>query len=295
MKFNKIIIPNILSHFRGWSWIIETIKNDLIDPSSNFTLNSFVDSCFWSQEKDQNISSYWVGIVHSVKTDVDNLGGQTLENLVKHPWFVKNKHKCKKLITLTKYTSEALQSLTEIPVTYLYHPKMCEHFFDINIFCHNPRLNQAGSHMRDFSKFINFNTTIKKELYLGRPWFENRSLLRESAHNIQIFRTFLNDVDYIHNLITSVGFSYYSDIAASNSLTEHIVSHTPIVVNKHPAVIEYIGEKYPLFYEDIQYNPDKYLLDKSYIQNVSDYLKDRSKFSIFEIETFKKGILELEI
>jgi hypothetical protein len=103
----------------------------------------------------------------------------------------------------------------------------------------------------------------------------------------------MDNTSYINLLTSSIGFVYYDDVGASNGLLEHIMSHTPIVVNKHPAVIEYIGENYPLFYEDIVDNPDYYLLNQNFIAECSSYLKERSKLDIFNVEKFKKDILDM--
>jgi hypothetical protein len=295
MKFNKIIQPLANLHYNGWQFIMDSVKEDIVDIGSNIILDSFVDSCFW-RTKD-NIYSNWVGIVHSVGSDPSGLHHQTLCNLVQHHWFLKNKHTCIMLITLTKHTADILRNLIDIPVVNAYHPKTCEKIFDIQKYLKNPVLNQSGFHARDIEKFVNFNSRIKKQLYVseGYPKFCVARFLSNTSHNIEIKNCFLNNYEYISNLTCGIGFGYYTDMAASNSLLEHIVSHTPIVVNKLPAIIEYIGEDYPLFYEDIQHDPDHYLLDEKYISRCGDYLEERSKLDIFSIDRFKQDLLMLDL
>jgi hypothetical protein len=296
MKFNTVLTPIGLEdvHYYGWFFIMNSIKNDIVDTNSDITLDSFSDSFFWESKK--SIRSNWVGIVHAVATDSDNLHHQTLHKYVRHPWFLLNKTRCLKLITLSKYTADILRSLTDIPVTHLYHPKSCEAFFNIDSYFNNPQLNQSGFHSRNFLKFAEFDTQIDKIMYVDKEW-NNKYLnqyLSSVSHNINIKNCFLNNMDYIHNLVSSIGFGYYNDVGASNCLLEHIVTNTPIIVNKHPAIVEYIGEEYPLFYEDIKHSPDKYLLDKKYITKCAHYLKERSKLDIFSIDKFKQDLLMLD-
>lgn len=297
MKFNKILSPGELIdiHYYGWSFIIESIKKDIIDENSNIVLDSFADSCFWQVPPKSDIVFDWIGIVHCAASDPDNLHHQTLTNFVNHKWFLKNKTRCLGLITLCKYSADILRTLTNIPVTHMYHSKFCDVFFDIESYFNNPQINQSGFHSRNFLKFAEFDTQINKIMYVNKEWNNNyiNKYLSSISHNINIKNCFLNNSDYIQNLVSGVGFAYHSDVAASNSLLEHIVSYTPIVVNKHPAIVEYIGEEYPLFYEDIKHDPDRYLLDKKYIMQCSDYLKQRSKLDMFSIEKFKQDLLSI--
>lgn len=299
MKFKDIIVPGILSniHYNGWSFIINQIKEDIIDTGSHVILDSFADSCFWNKKQKASIESNWIGIVHSVAKDSEGLHNQTLFNFVNHPWFVSNKNKCIKLITLSKYTSDILQNIVDIPVQNIYHPKTCDGIlFNSTKYFEYPMLIHAGLHSRNIVKFANFITDIKKRLYFGKnQWsklYVDKSLSNIS-HTIEIVNDFIDNSNYINLLTSSIGFAYYSDVGASNGLLEHIMSHTPIVVNKHPAVIEYIGNDYPLFYEDIIDNADSFLLDQEYIEKCSSYLAERSRLDIFSIEKFKKDILDM--
>lgn len=245
--------------------------------------------------KKEDINSDWIGIVHSVASDPDKLHHQTLDNFVRHPWFLQNKNKCIKLLTLCKYTADLLRSLIDIPIDNIYHPKTCETSFNIEKYLENPIISQAGYHSRNIEKFIDLNTKIKKKICVDKEWNKNyiNKCLYNKSHNVEINNIFLSNTEYISDLVCGIGFAYYSDVAASNSLLEYIVSHTPLIVNKHPAVVEYIGKDYPLFYENIEYDPDLYLLDKKYIAECSYYLKDRSKLNIFSIDKFKQDILTL--
>ncbi len=53
-------------------------------------------------------------------------------------------------------------------------------------------------------------------------------------------------------LSDNIVFVNYVDCSASNTLIECIVRNTPILVNRHPAVEEYLGKKYPFYYKTLE-------------------------------------------
>ena len=62
---------------------------------------------------------------------------------------------------------------------------------------------------------------------------------------------FLENDAYDKLLTENIVFIKLVDASAVNTLLECIVRNTPIVVNPLPAVIEYLGENYPLYYTNI--------------------------------------------
>jgi hypothetical protein len=64
----------------------------------------------------------------------------------------------------------------------------------------------------------------------------------------------VNNDDYDKLITENVVFINLVDASAVNTLIECIVRHTPIIINKHPAVVELLGEKYPLYFTSQNYN-----------------------------------------
>jgi len=58
----------------------------------------------------------------------------------------------------------------------------------------------------------------------------------------------LSNTNYDELLSKNIVFVYLVDASAVNTLIECIVRNTPILINRHPAVVELLGEKYPLYY-----------------------------------------------
>ena len=60
----------------------------------------------------------------------------------------------------------------------------------------------------------------------------------------------LCDEDYDELLSENIVFVNLVDASAVNTIIECVVRGTPIVVNRLPAVVEILGEMYPLYYGD---------------------------------------------
>ena len=101
----------------------------------------------------------------------------------------------------------------------------------------------------------------------------------------------LSGADMDRYLVSSVVVLEYIGLAASNALLECIVRNTPVVVNKLPAAVEYLGEDYPLYYTEFGEISD--CLNKDRIMAAHRYLKalDKSKFALdFFVEQLDRVI-----
>jgi hypothetical protein len=88
-------------------------------------------------------------------------------------------------------------------------------------------------------------------------------------------------------LSNSVVFLNLIDVSAANTVIECIVRNTPIIVNRHPALEEYLGKDYPLFYDNLDqvFN----LLQEERILEAHNYLKNKDK-EFLRIENFLSKI-----
>lgn len=105
--------------------------------------------------------------------------------------------------------------------------------------------------------------------------------------------------EYDKLLTENIIFINLIDASAINTVIECIVRNTPIVVNKHPAVVELLGENYPLYYQNEIH--DQYLLNKQIehllsggfkIKNAHSYLSKMNK-NKFMIQNFVYGLINV--
>lgn len=117
--------------------------------------------------------------------------------------------------------------------------------------------------------------------------------------------TFLENNDYDKLLSENIVFINLVDASAINTVLECIVRTTPIIVNKHPAVIELLGQSYPLYYntdQDIdkdQNNTENMFIEiynllknDDSIKKAHKYLKNLNKDK-FKIQTFINNFIKI--
>ena len=113
----------------------------------------------------------------------------------------------------------------------------------------------------------------------------------KKINNMQ-FIDFLENNDYDNLLSENVVYINLVDASAVNTIIECIVRSTPIIVNKHPAVVELLGETYPLYftsnhddYYKINLEINNMLQTDRLIRRAHYYLK-RQNLNKFKIITF---------
>lgn len=100
--------------------------------------------------------------------------------------------------------------------------------------------------------------------------------------------TYLPNDEYDKVFSENVIFLNLVDASAANTIIECIVRNTPILINKLEPVVEYLGEDYPLYYENI--NEIEKILTIENVIKAGEYLqkKDKNFLSIeYFIDSFK--------
>lgn len=102
------------------------------------------------------------------------------------------------------------------------------------------------------------------------------------------------ELDYIDN----DGFDYLLgravvcmevlDASANNVTIECLARNTPLIVNRHPAVVEYLGPDYPLYFDHVR-DIAKMISNEGLILSAHEYLRKRDK-SFLSASEFASGI-----
>lgn len=96
----------------------------------------------------------------------------------------------------------------------------------------------------------------------------------------------LNNMEYDILLSQAVVFLHLSDASAVNTIIECVMRNTPIIINKLPAVVEYLGDGYPLYYDNFTQIEKFTLAD---ISKANTYMMNMDK-QAFYIDTFIAGM-----
>ena len=107
--------------------------------------------------------------------------------------------------------------------------------------------------------------------------------LHKISKDIEIME-YVDNHNYDELLTKNIVFLNLVDGSAINTLLECLVRNTPIVVNRHPAVVEILGDDYPLFYDDV-FMVGRILQEPEIIHKTHIYLSQLDKSS-FHMDFF---------
>ena len=148
-----------------------------------------------------------------------------------------------------------------------------------------------------------YEKIIRKGDFANNDWDKHFAKhLDNTFRDIEIIQR-LDDDPYDEILTKNIVFINLVDASAVNTILECIIRNTPIIVNRHPAVVELLGEEYPLYYTSFDvansncYSTmsdeiNKLLRNTNNIRRASSYLKKLDK-SRFDIKLFRKHLKEI--
>lgn len=122
----------------------------------------------------------------------------------------------------------------------------------------------------------------------------------DNIHSVKLIEH-LDSTQYDTLLCQNIVCVNVIDASVVYPLMDCIIRHTPIIINRHPAVVEVLGKKYPLYIDYdipfIQFNRqvNRLLSDSKRIYNAHVYLRklDKTKFKIQTfVNTFLQSVLD---
>jgi hypothetical protein len=99
--------------------------------------------------------------------------------------------------------------------------------------------------------------------------------------------------EYDELLAENIVFMDLYDSSANHAVVECIVRNTPVLVNPLPAVVEYLGQGYPLYFDSLDEAAQK-LNEKGLVKEAHEYLTEIDN-SVHSIEAFRASFLESEV
>jgi hypothetical protein len=297
-----------IQHRGGWKDVIIDLKNnDFFNNNSNLIFFDTIEYYFLFRS-DYICKNKWMGIVHFTPISAPYCYEQNIHRLFENNNFIVSLKNCICLFTLSSYIREFLVKKLKafnynIKVIVLKHPIKDNSVlqFDINNYINSKKkkLLQIGQQTRKISDFFFLKNNHYKIWLTGNKNMEEcKTILDRELNYFKINRSLLNKNvliyytktynEYDNLLSRGIVFINLIDCGANNTVIECIIRNTPIIVNKIPGVIEYLGIDYPLYYNDIS-EVDALVNNINKIKDAHLYLKNMNK-SDLSLDYFKSNL-----
>lgn len=256
-------------HRSGWDRVLKHLE--VVGSNKGLLFDDFVEQNFCYNPNPVVYKRPWVGVFHHVPNPpyFGNIN-ERLDVMINSPQFIESSLYLKHAICLSQHLADYLTPLFKkhrihAKIHVIKHPT----FFDFKqwdkqLFTANKNklLLQIGFYMRNSIVINQIPDTpgfTKVRLTNSLPWVKeyNQKVIKH-FRTIDLSRTYWNTaVDktmvppsaFDKYLTQNVVVVEYFDVSASNTLLDCICRNTPIIVNKNPAVVEYLGADYPLYFE----------------------------------------------
>lgn len=302
MRLNMSKCKGFTAHRHGWGFVLDSIK--YLHSSSGILLDDFVEKNFaWDYYKffhgNENFLPYnspWIGIIHNPPDhpkwfDYEN----SIHEILKREIFQESLKSCIGLITLSNYLMNFLKNKVDVPIFCVYHPtELNVGKWDLNLFLKEKKVVQVGYWLRKIDTITKVSLVNYEKIWLPSDYSkaikksamehafrgDHNHDITEAWSNVTIEK-FLSNKDYDKLVSSSVILCNMYDSSANNTVIEAIARESPIIVNKLPAVIEYLGEDYPLYIDapiDEMLNVDRIVAAHRYLQKLNKEHISSEKF-----------------
>lgn len=265
-------------HRTGWPWVYAGLQQRSRD---GWLLCDFVEErfCYWplttTKPPDRApagsyaaIREPWVGIFHHPPNPPPfSNPREFIRNIVAGEDFQSSLPHLRLAVTLTKYLADWLRSVVTCPIVALRYPtevpgrywtpvrfraNLWPRLVSMGAWCRNTRLLYQVPPVTGWGKvrlLPSFPHVLQWDALLGECYADGRLPARPN-HEV-----FVETVGYQPNevldelLSANVVVMEVYDASASTVLVECIARGTPILCNRHPALVEYLGAGYPLWFD----------------------------------------------
>jgi hypothetical protein len=287
------------AHRSGWAYCMGCLKP--LHSRSGIFVDDFIERAFaWKLDQafknNENNIPYqreWIGFLHNppnVPEWFDFINSP--QAILSRKLFQDSLKTCRALITLSDYLKNWLQPQVEVPVVSVKHPtERAEHLWNPDVFFIQKQrpIVQLGYWLRKMFAICELETSFK----YSKMWLPSDSrygsimMSIEERTKTHFWETKyrwsgVKKFDRIDNqqfdelMSQCIVFLDLYDSSANNAVVESIARNTPILINKIPAVVEYLGVDYPFYFDDYRHAIEK-LADDDLIMETHLYLKNMDK------------------
>ena len=272
-------------HRSGWKYVVKCLH--IFDHPEGLLFDGVMDLSFGYPQLSRKAGipyrEPWIGFLHSTVTVCPFLPHvATLETILQQPLFLESLPHCKGIFTLSLHAALFIRDKLKraVPVEGIKHPaETTDRLFDMNHFLQKKRLLHAGNWLRRCSSFLHVKIPEGWEKMMLMNPSTASYLAGELIFNGQdesVLST-INQVQHVPDsmydelLAESVVFLDLCDSNATNTIIECILRNTPVLVNRIPAVEEYLGADYPFYFQSLEEAESK-LQDMDLVKETTEYL-----------------------
>jgi hypothetical protein len=254
-------------HRGGWKFVCSLTAEHLHCEDGVLFIGSVEDEV----AEHRIIVEPWVGFIHQVPKH-SLRWFPDLERLLKDEYWKASAQNCLGLFVLSSYVKDYLESAgCQIPIARVFYPaEPTERLFSLERYlARSPRrIVSGGEFLRNFQPFYDLKAPGFAKQLLVHEGFKWESIVQNESVT-QLGR--ITDDEYDSLLEESVFFLNLYDAPANTTVIECLVRNTPLLINRLPGVVEYLGEDYPFYYSSIEEAEAK-LQQPALIQETVEYL-----------------------
>jgi glycosyltransferase involved in cell wall biosynthesis len=265
----RIQNPKHWEHHRGgWKYVCSLFARELHADDGIHFVSAVEDEI----AEERVINEPWVGFLHQVPKH-SYRWFPDLERLLQRECWKDSLPNCRGIFVLSSVLKDYLRAQSlKVPIARVLYPvEEPERLFSFDCFAvsKKKRLLFVGEYLRNFQAFYDLKASGWSKQLLANERFRSANLRRnDSVETLDR----VADADYDALLEESVVFLALDGAPANTTVVECIVRNTPVMVNRLPGVVEYLGDDYPLYYNSLE-EADSKLQDLDLIRAASDYLQ----------------------
>lgn len=268
-------------HRSGWPYAMQALR-PMHAARASLLFDDFVEQTWVYSGRTKPIRQPWAGIFHHPPNPPAWTRPQDrLDKLHTRPGFAESMPQLRLAVCLSRYVADWIESAWRLPTAVVKHPTEIPQLrWSPSDWLADRRLLQVGWYLRNVRLIHQVDTTCHRtRLMAARPVMaeHERHCRREFAMRKEFDSQGVLEIDWIENsgfdclLARSVVCMEVLDASANNVTIECLARNTPLIVNRHPAAIEYLGPSYPLYFDDHRQiapmvsNPDLILSGHKYL------------------------------
>jgi hypothetical protein len=258
-------------HRSGWSYAVDVLS--VLNRAHGAHFDTFIERTFGYQNLPRvTYQQPWAGICHVPCTIpewfVESQKHQFFPWYSRTPAWQNSVQHCRGLFALSESHAEELRKSTGLDICTLHHPTEIPKLqWTLGAFQANKEkaIIQVGWWLRKMHGIFQagFPAYKKMLLTIAAPWVENYFTLEEeflmrTGEFCESMRESVTQMPRVSNrkydelLSRNIVFLNLYGSSANNTIVECIARGTPLLVNKLPAVVEYLGPSYPLYYSSYE-------------------------------------------